>query len=91
VTSGPDGNTGGKVATGETLPLTTAPIGSLIAKIGGSTASSEGTLFSVGSFAVHRFAEAESGPLYLGMNVLAGNQPKGTGTAIAVTISEAKP
>jgi len=91
VTSGPDGNASAKVATGDSLPLTTAPIGCLIAKIGGSTASAEGVLFTVGSFAVHRFLEAESGPLYLGMNVPAGSQPKTTGTTIAVTISEAKP
>lgn len=91
VTSGPDGNIAGKVATGETLPLATAPIGSLIAKIGGSTASSEGTIFSVGSFAVHLWAAAESGPLYLGMNVPVASQPKQTKTAISVTISEAKP
>lgn len=86
---GPDGDAKTKV-TADALPLTTAPAGCLLAKVGGSTAANDGTVFAVGSFCVRKLADADSGPLYLGMNVAASNLPAAN-TAITVKVFEAKP
>ncbi|HWC98927.1 MAG TPA: hypothetical protein VG456_19340 [Candidatus Sulfopaludibacter sp.] len=45
-----------------------APLGCLIAKIGGSTADNTGTIFAVGRYCVFQIEEAKAGPLYLGAN-----------------------
>lgn len=90
LTCGPDGEAKPKV-TGDALPLTTAPAGCLLAKVGGSTAAtSDGVVFAVGSFCIRKLADTESGPLYFGMNVAPSNLPAAN-TAISVKVSEAKP
>ena len=73
--------------------LATSPTGALIAKIGGSTAdlkpdSNKVTLFSAGRYCIFSIADAaKAGPLYLGINDLAGSQTNVDGQ-IDVTIEE---
>lgn len=73
--------------------LRTSAIGSLIAKIGGSTADltpdiTKVLLFSAGRHCVFSIPDAaKAGPLYLGINDLAKSQAKVTGQ-IEVTIEE---
>jgi len=53
-----------------------SPFGSLIAKVGGSTADRTGFIFAVGRHCVFQIAEdAKTGPLFLGANDLAGILP----------------
>ncbi|HWS72729.1 MAG TPA: hypothetical protein VN605_11470 [Thermoanaerobaculia bacterium] len=88
LTCGPDGDAKTKV-TADALPLATAPAGCLLAKVGGSTAANDGVIFAVGSFCIRKLADAESGPLYFGMNVAASNLPAAN-TAIVVKVAEGK-
>ena len=73
--------------------LSSSAIGSLIAKIGGSTADlkpdlSKVVLFGAGRHCVFSIADAaKAGPLYLGINDLPSSQTKVTGQ-IEVTIEE---
>jgi hypothetical protein len=64
----PDGDPTSNINSQRCL-LPGAPVGALIAKIGGSTAcQSDGKAFLVGSFAVIEIDAATSGPLYLTIN-----------------------
>ena len=66
-----------------------APVGALIAKIGGSSAgSSDGKLFLVGDFCIIRLDDKQEGPLFLTIN----DGPKGftdNSGQISVNIFEA--
>lgn len=66
--TGPDGDLGAIVTAAQAL-APKAPVGSLIAKIGGSTAAvDDGSVFIVGSKAVIRLTGEIQGPLYLAIN-----------------------
>jgi hypothetical protein len=63
---------GRDVARGASTPVVAdAPIGALIAKVGGSTADNTGQLFAVGRYCVFQVEDAKAGPLYLGANDVA--------------------
>lgn len=66
---GPDGDTTSLLFRDQ-AQLPQAPIGALIAKVGGSTAGWQDspTLFLVGSACVFSLPVSVAGPLYLGMN-----------------------
>jgi PA-IL-like protein len=65
---GPDGDMLSMISPGQTI-LKSAPVGSLIAKIGGSSAGqTDGTLYLIGSFAVIEIGADVKGPLYLTIN-----------------------
>jgi len=65
---GPDGDMLSMISPSQTI-LKSAPVGSLIAKIGGSSAGqTDGTLYLVGSFAVIEVGADVKGPLYLTIN-----------------------
>jgi len=65
---GPDGDMLSMISSSQTI-LKSAPVGSLIAKIGGSSAGqTDGTLYLVGSFAVIDIGADVKGPLYLTIN-----------------------
>lgn len=70
----------------ESCLLESAPPGSLIGKIGGSTVDSGSAIFSVGSFAVTKLSE--SGPVYLTVNDEPGGFVDNSGS-IKVTVSTA--
>jgi hypothetical protein len=57
-----------------------SPFGALIAKIGGGTADSAGTIFAVGRYCVFQIVDdSKNGPLYLGANDIPGGMSKITG------------
>ncbi|HET7436907.1 MAG TPA: hypothetical protein VFN10_19520 [Thermoanaerobaculia bacterium] len=90
VKCGPDGAVANKL---KLDPLSNvAPIGALIGRIGGSTATipkgDESGIFAVGSFAVVSVPAA--GPLFLTINLAPSQYPTTTDT-IKVTIYESKP
>ena len=65
-TCGPDGTLG------EPAPLEKYPLGSLIGKLGGSTAGQlEGALFTIGRHCLFKAGDA-GGPLYVTMNIASG-------------------
>jgi hypothetical protein len=57
-------------ASGGSPLVADAPLGCLIAKVGGSTADNTGLLFAAGRFSVFQVDEGKAGPLYLGVNDL---------------------
>lgn len=66
-TCGPNGDPAAQIARTRCV-FASAPVGSLIGKIGGSTAStSDGTVFAVGAQCVVKVG-ADGGPLYLTIN-----------------------
>lgn len=68
-----DGDLASLVAA-KTCILANAPVGALIAKIGGSTAgTADGTMILIGRSCTFEIAEAQRGPLYLTIN----DQPNG--------------
>lgn len=69
--------------------VTTAPIGALVAKIGGSTAGkADGTVYVIGSFCVLDLLEAKGGALYLTVNDEPGGLEDNEGE-IEVTVYDA--
>jgi len=65
---GPDGDMLSMISSSQTI-LKSAPVGSLIAKIGGSSAGqTDGTLYLIGSFAMIDIGADLKGPLYLTIN-----------------------
>jgi hypothetical protein len=86
---GPDGSPD---STQTGLLMTDAPVGAVIAKIGGSTAGkTDGELFVVGSETVITAdPQKRGGPLYLTMNVNPASRPA-TSDKVGVAIWEAKP
>jgi hypothetical protein len=86
---------GGCAADGDLLSLISpqacllrgAPVGALIAKVGGSTAgTTDGTMFLVGRSCIYELDQSKRGPLYLTIN----DEPSGmdnNGGKLAVTIS----
>ncbi len=65
---GPDGDMLSMISSTQTI-LKSAPVGSLIAKIGGSSAGqTDGTLYLIGSFAVIDIGADVKGPLFLTIN-----------------------
>jgi hypothetical protein len=65
---GPDGDMLSMISPIQTI-LKSAPVGSLIAKIGGSSAGqADGTVYLVGSFAIIDIGANVKGPLYLTIN-----------------------
>lgn len=65
---GADGDMLSMISSSQTI-LKNAPVGSLIAKIGGSSAGqTDGTLYLIGSFAVIEAGADVKGPLYLTIN-----------------------
>ena len=65
---GPDGDMLSMTSSSQTI-LKSAPVGSHIAKIGGSSAGlTDGTLYLIGSFAVIDIGADVKGPLYLTIN-----------------------
>jgi hypothetical protein len=89
-TCGPDGRPDDPQAS---LLMADAPLGAMIAKIGGSTAGkTDGELFVVGASSVILADPMKhGGPLYLTMNVNPSSRPAPTKEKIKVDISEAKP
>jgi hypothetical protein len=72
VECGPDGLPGFPLPYDKLL-VPTAPPGALIGKLGGSTADQkDGTIFTIGSFAVFAVPDKSSGPLYIGVNAIPG-------------------
>jgi hypothetical protein len=72
---GPDGDMLSMISPIQTI-LKSAPVGSLIAKIGGSSAGqADGTVYLVGSFAIIDIGADVKGPLYLTIN----DDPSGFG------------
>lgn len=66
--------------TGVSRVLPEAPIGALIAKIGGGTADRFGIIFSVGRYCIYQLMdESKAGGLYLGANHLLLNTFKISG------------
>ena len=85
---GPDGDAG--AATDTSFLKQTAPVGAVIAKVGGSSAGKDdGTVFVIGAFAIITLQKEQSGPLYLTMNVNPAQRPTTT-DKMAVAISEMK-
>ncbi|MBS1859536.1 MAG: hypothetical protein JST11_29455 [Acidobacteria bacterium] len=59
------------VTRGAALLAPDAPVGCLLAKVGGSTADNAGLIFAAGRYCVFQVEEAKAGPLYLGTNDVA--------------------
>jgi hypothetical protein len=90
VRCGPDGLPGFPVPFDKLL-VPSAPPGALIGKVGGSTADlKDGTIFTIGSFAVFTVPEKVSGPLYIGVNAIPG-APISKLEQLDLTISSADP
>ncbi len=90
LTCGPDGRPDDPQTD---LLMADAPVGAMIAKIGGSTAGkTDGELFVVGaSSVIMADPKKHGGPLYLTMNVNPASRPAATKEKITVEISEARP
>ena len=95
---GPDGDFDGSASKGGSQLVTTAPLGALIARIGGSTADqapdpptttpATRLFFSVGRHCVFVAPQAPVGALYLAVNDAAANMGKVTGN-LCVDVFEA--